>query len=328
MSNLTQYEREKIEFYLNCKCGIREMAGFLNRDHSVISREVQRNKGCFSPYSAKVAQANANRKSHKTNKRKLDKDSELRDHVIEQLREDRSPEQIAGRLAKHPPSFLHGKTISHESIYQYIYDPKNRFEQLYKCLRKGKPKRQERYYRKSQKSTIIERISIHERPEEINLRKTYGHWETDTLNFSKQKTAISVQKERKSQLLRIHKLTNKTAEETKEALKHTIEDIHNPKLFRTLTLDNGTEGAKHTDIRDDYGIITYFCDAYCAWQKGGVENINGLLRQYLPRSIQLNSLTNLDIYNIQEKLNNRPRKCLNYLTPNEVWRQVNQQVVH
>jgi len=101
------------------------------------------------------------------------------------------------------------------------------------------------------------------------------------------------------------------------AIRDTIASLPQH-LFKTMTFDNGGEGACHTKLRDDYMLQTYFCDAYASWQKGGVENINGLIREYIPKEAHLAEMTDEDIYAIQEKLNNRPRKGLNYLTPNQV----------
>ena len=133
----------------------------------------------------------------------------------------------------------------------------------------------------------------------------------------KQKIILSVQSERKSKLIRMHMAANKAAEETANALVRTIESLPS-EWFKTMTFDNGGEGVKHTEIKKEYGIETYFCDPFASWQKGGVENANKLIRQYLPRNTDMAKLTDRDIYNIQEKLNNRPRKCLGYLSSNEV----------
>ena len=118
-------------------------------------------------------------------------------------------------------------------------------------------------------------------------------------------------------LIRLKKVSNKTAEENLNALLYIIDSLP-LSLFKSMTFDNGGENACHTELKRNFFIETYFCDSYSAWQKGGVENINGLIRQYLPRHTDLSKLTNEDIYEIQEKLNNRPRKSLNYLTPNEI----------
>src|SRR3989339_233364 len=152
---------------------------------------------------------------------------------------------------------------------------------------------------------------------DIGQRERYGDWESDSVIFSKQKTALSVQLERKSRLVRMHKVANKTGEETRNALIKSIESLPN-ELTKTITFDNGTENVKHIELKEIFNLETYFCDPFSSWQKGGVENANKLIRHYLPRETNLSKLTDRDIYQIQEKLNNRPRKSLNYQTPNEV----------
>jgi len=245
----------------------------------------------------------------------------LKNYIIEHLGLNESPEQIAGTLKKQPLPHLEGKILCHETIYQYIYHGEGRYENLYQHLRRKHFKRRKQRARKPRKTSILERISIHDRPEEVNQKLTYGHWESDTMVCQQQKAALSVQYERKSQLVRIHKVNNRTAQETEYALHDTISSLPQY-MFKTMTFDNGGEGACHIKIRDGYNMATFFCDGYASWQKGGVENINGLIRQYLPKNAHLDSLTNDDIYAIQERLNNRPRKNLNYLTPNEIIAQV------
>lgn len=315
MSNeFTYYERQRFQYWLRSKKSLREIGKVMRRSHTIISRELNRNgDGDREKYRADVAQRLFEKRRHKQHKGKLDKYPELKKLVVGGLKEEWSPDVIAGKLKTSGEK----QTISHESIYHYIYNKDGRFEGLYQYLRQGKSKRQKRGSRKNGNLRIPERKSIHERPNYIDERKRYGDWESDSVIFSKQKTVLSVQSERKSKLIRMHKAANKTAEETANALVRTIESLPN-ELFKTITFDNGTENVKHTEIKKKYGIETYFCDPFASWQKGGVENANKLIRQYLPRKTDLSQLTDLDIYNIQEKLNNRPRKCLNYLTPNEV----------
>lgn len=317
-SPLSYYERQIIETRFRGKWKIRQIARRLNRSPSIISREIKRNIHQSGAYLADYAQELAEKRTHITNKRKLDTDSKLLFYVRKKLEKDWSPEQIAGRLKEHPPDSLEGSKISHESIYQYIYaSPYG--NHLYHCLRrKSVPRRQKRYARKSKKSFIPARISIHDRPEVINKRERFGDWESDSMVFKKQKSALSVQHERKSLMIKLHKVAGHGSEETLEALKSTIESLPSKDLAKSLTFDNGGEGARHIEIRDEYGIATYFCDAYKSWQKGGVENSNGLIRQYLPRSSNLDKMTEDMIYEIQEKLNDRPRKKLRYSTPNEI----------
>jgi len=319
MSNcLKFYDRQKLEYWLRTKQSLRAIAKIMRRDHSVLVRELKRNgDGKRTKYRADIAQRLFEKRIFKQHKGKLDKYPELKEYVVEGLKKEWSPDVIAGKLKVEEKE----QKISHESIYHYIYNKAGRHEKLYQYLRQGQSKRHKLRSRKKCKLRIPERKSIHLRPGYIADRKRYGDWESDSVIFSKQKTILSVQSERKSKLIRMHKLKNKSAEETKNALVMTAESV--PKyLFLTVTFDNGTEGVKHTEIKKEYDVETYFCDPFSSWQKGGVENANKLIRYYLPRSTDLSQLTDRDIYEIQERLNNRPRRCLNYRSPNEVINEV------
>ena len=318
MSNLTFKERLKIEYLLDCKIKITKIAELMKRNHSIISREIKRNSTTFFGYDAVVAQAAADRKSKITNTRKLVKYPELLQYVYDRMKLDKwSPEQIAGRLKKHPPPEIHGLYISHEQIYEYIQNegraPDGKY--LYKYLPKEKPKRQTRGTRKPRKVTIPDRETIHNRPQEVETKTTFGHFEGD-LMFCK-KAPIQVIYERKSQLIRIQKLKSKRSEDNIKAIVKSMETLPE-RLVKTLTLDNGSENVKHADLKEFYNIQIYFCDTYAAWQKGGVENSNGLLRRYLPKKADLTTVTQKQLYQIQEIQNNKPRKSLNYQTPNEI----------
>ena len=318
MSNLTFYDRQIIESMLRAGAKVKSVSIISGRDHSVISREISRNKTEHFRYDARIAQEAAERRSRKTNIRKLMKFPRLLKYISDCLKLGWSPEQIAGRLKHHPPPKLKGLYISHEQIYEYIQNEgqNESGEYLYHFLRNKKPYRQKQHARKAQKQTILERVSIHLRDEEIETRETFGHWESDTM-FCKSRRGLSVQFERKSKLLRINRLANLKAETTNEAIRTSIESLPE-RSFQTITYDNGKENARHMEIRDYYQLKTYFCDTYSAWQKGGVENSNMLLREYLTRKTNLDEITDRMLYEIQEKLNNRPRKCLQYQTPNEI----------
>lgn len=319
ISRITFYEREKIEYYLKKGISFREIGKKLCRQHTDISREVKRNGGPHLPYRAVDAQRVYESRLRKKNKKKLEKfqNQELREYVKEKIKEELSPDQIAGRLKNEPPPKLAGSTISHESIYQYIYNGPGRFEYLYPHLRTKRHKRQRRFSRKKRsKINIPERVSIHERPESIDRKERFGDWETDSMIFSKQKEILSTQYERKTMLCRLHKLADKTAKETENAIADSIESLPQG-AFLSITRDNGTENAKHLESLDNFGVPSYYCDAYCSWQKGGDENLNKLVRQYLPKAMDMSKVSEEEVYAIQERLNNRPRKSLNYLTPNE-----------
>jgi IS30 family transposase len=191
-------------------------------------------------------------------------------------------------------------------------------------LRKKHYVRKKKGGRTKQKVNIPDRVSIHTRSEEINKRSRFGDWESDLMEFSRQKNTLSVDYERRSFTVKLHKLTSKEAKEKENALIQIFEDLPND-LRKSITFDNGAENVRHITIRNNYQMQTYFCDAYKSWQKGGVENINGLIRQYFPRKTNLNKIKETELYRIQELLNNRSRKSLNYLSPNET---IKQQVVY
>lgn len=319
MTKLTFFERQIIESKLRTNQSHRDIAKALGRDRRVIDREIERNKPIGRPYTAVVAERMARERETKRNVPKLSKRQHrtLKEHVIAELRHDRSPEQIAGVLAKQPPVELKGQTVCTETIYQFIYEGEGRYEHLYPHLRRGRKKRRKHWARKPQKVAIPERISIHERPKEVLCKTTVGHWESDTVEGKRTtKENLSVQYERKLMLARLHKVADKTASETEQAIRKSIDSLPLP-LFKTITFDNGGEAATHTNLKKDYGLQTFFCDAYASWQKGGVENLNGLIRQYIPKGTDISKLTDRQIYDIQERLNNRPRKSLNFLTPNQ-----------
>ena|SRR3989344_3716094 len=317
MGRLTAYDRERIEHWVRLGLGVREIARRVGRDHSVVSRELDRNRSPHFAYEASKAEYFSTRRAKKTNKRKLFKSAALRDYVVGKLHLGWSPEQIAGRIKAEKPAELVGLEVSYEAIYQFIYEEE---PWLYHRLRRKKPVRRYQRARQPQQLKIPERISIHARPELINNRSQIGHFESDTVVGRGHKGYLSVQYERAIQLVRISSLRGLKAEQTTEALRQTVESLP-PGFVRSITFDNGTENTKHTKIKQEYNIPTYFCDPAAPYQKGGVENVNGLIRQYFPKWRDLSSLTDQEIQKIQERINNRPRKKLNYQTPNEMLQQ-------
>jgi len=317
MQIVSFYERQRIELYLRLKLGVRDIGRRLKRDPGVISREINRNSRREGKYIASYAQRKADFHARKTNKRKLETNEELHDWVEKKLIAGWSPELLAGKLKEQPPRELRGASISHEQIYEYIYQGEGKWEGWYHYLVRKQPKRRRQRGRKPHKSRIKDRIPISLRPEVINKRKRFGDWESDLALYQKQKACLSVQYERKAMLLRMHKVRNKTAEENEQALMKTLEEFP-AESVKSMTFDNGLENVCHIEIRDTFNLETFFCRAYAAWQKGGVENVIGIIRRHLPKGTDLAKLTDDDIYQIQEKINNRPRKKLNYKTPNEV----------
>lgn len=309
VTRLSEFERQQIGAFRRQGLSVRETARKLGRDHSVVSRELRRNAGALG-YSPRRAQRYTERRSHTTNRHVLAKDFELRAWVIERLADDWSPEQIAGRLKHHPPLELAGKRVSHESIYRYIYA---QAPHLYHRLRKAHSSRHPKRGRTPKRTSIPGRTSIWDRPSEATNRTEVGHWESDTVEGRHHRAGLSVQHERVTRFTRIHRLTTKQPAHTLDALKSTFASVPD-RLVRSVTFDNGVENTHHQRL----GVPTFFCDPYASWQKGAVENTNGLIRQYFPKRTDFTHVTTDQIRTVEHRLNTRPRKCLNYRAPSEM----------
>jgi len=224
---ITLYEREKIELHLRAHDSQRDIAAMLHRNHSVIVRELQRNTCRDGTYRASKAQEYAEKRKRKKRKRKLEEDEELKRYVVKQLiDEDWSPEQISGEIKKRLESWMVGKGVSHETIYQFIYEGQGRFLGLYQHLRRKHKKRQRRYARKYKGKQPISFITpIQYRPEEINEKKEFGHFESDTTVCEYRDGGLSVQYERSTQLARLTKVPDKTAEATEGVWRNLIEEL-------------------------------------------------------------------------------------------------------
>ena len=322
MSNdLTYYDRQKLQSWFRTKQSLRTIANLMAKDHSVLSREIRRNSSRGrTGYRADLAQAQTERRRHSRRRGKLEQQPTLKEYVIRKLHEDWSPEEIAGRLKEVSVEETGGLTVSHETIYEYIYHKADKWEHLYLLLPQRRFKRRRWGGRRAKKALIPERIPITERPKVADERLRFGDWESDTIEFKRSVTkgAVSVQCERKAGLIRLFKLERKKSpDHTLQALIQTFDSLPSA-LARTCTFDNGSENHHHAKLKDIFNLDTYFCRPYAAWQKGSVENANKLLRRYLPKHTALDVLSENDLYAIQEQLNNRPRKRLNYKTPNEV----------
>lgn len=302
---------------------MRQIARYLHRDHSVIIRELRRNKERNGMYRSSSAHQRYLDRLNRPHRHKLDDDDVLRNWMIKKMREGWSPPMIAAKLKNRPDqAWMKSKGICHETIYQYIYGGEGRFMGLYQLLVRKHKRRCRRYARKSKKSKgILYMTPIKFRPMEINKKQEFGHLESDTMIYRNQSECLSVQYERRTQLLRFHRIRNKSAEATHEAVSRTIESLPTERI-KSITYDRGTEGALHWKLRLDYKIDTFHCDPYCSWQKGGVENVNGIIRRYLPISTDLSQYSDGDLMAIQEQINGRPRKSLGWKTPNEAYREI------
>jgi transposase, IS30 family len=298
-----------------------EIAESVGRSKSTISRELARNsknsKQWTGGYDAVRADGLAARRRCWDCRFKLARQPELQAHVKESLATGHSPEQIAGRLALERSTMQ----ISPESIYRYAYYlVVSRKDYGWVRLLPRRKSHRGRHARggRSSVDTIKDRVSIHNRPASVAARKAFGHWEADLMAFAHNKQNILVMSERKSRRIIARKLPNKSASTVLEHMQSSFKDMP-AKLRRTITYDNGTEFAQHSQLNKACQMKSYFCDIHSPWQKGGVENGIGRLRRPLPRGSTLAAITQHDLDTIVEVKNNTPRKCLGYLTPNEVW---------
>lgn len=318
--HLTVRQRERLARLCHEGYSLAEIAKALGRNKSTISRELGRNG---SPerrhYMPCRAQARSEERRSRASRRPRIPDERIRVYLREKLELGWSPEIIAGRLSLDHPR-LH---VSHEAIYQYLYDrgTKDRKE-LIRLLRRAHRLRKRRGIgRKVRKTKIPNRIPIENRPKEVASRRTYGHWEGDTMESQKSPPVLNSLTERKSRLLMLTKLDRKAAGETKRAVVKRLAELP-PALRKTITLDNGTENTLHEEITREIGAKCYFAKPYASWQRGTNEQTNGLVRWYLPKGTDFRNISESEIAAVESQINNRPRKCLKYRTPLEVFARV------
>jgi len=315
-NQLRQRERDQIDVLNRKGESCAAIGKKLKRDKSTIARELKRNSSPeYHCYLAHRASQRANERKHRAVHRERLRDPLVRAYVLAKLKEDWSPEQIAGRIRTDHP----GLKVSHEAIYQYIYakDTVDRKGLIASLKRSHRKRRHKGLYRHQKKTKIPNRVSIDQRPAQVQARRQFGHWETDSLISRKSKAALNSLTERKSRLLRLTGLRQKSARHTARAVIRHLKDLP-PAARRTLTLDNGTENTGHELITLETDIQCYFAHPYHSWERGTNENTNGLIRYYLPKGTDFSTISKQQLQFIENRLNNRPRKCLGFKTPNEV----------
>jgi len=319
-NHICESERYMIVTGLQAGHSFRKIGRLLGRSASSISREFGRNKA-DQGYDALLAHQQAKAKRHKPRIiKKLIAHRPLRFYVMNKLDRLWSPQQISGRLIKDFPDAKEMR-ISHETIYAFIYAmPKSGLRQeLIANLRRKHPHR----YKHGrdphkQKARISDMVSIHDRPEEIDGRQVIGHWEGDLIIGKDHGSAVGTLVERKSRYVYLAHLNKHTAQETRLSFTRKLKDV--PKELRqSLTYDQGKEMSQHKLLTADLNMAVYFCDPRSPWQKGTVENTNGLIRQFLPKGSDLSGIPQEQLDEISHLLNTRPRKSLDYQTPREVY---------
>jgi IS30 family transposase len=309
-------EEDRIEIYAMKQAGKKQnkIAAALGVHPSTVSREITRNTG-LKGYRPKQAQQKALHRKF-TVRKAVKMTPETIDYIESKLAEQHSPEQIAERMKLDPG--WHGPAVSHERIYRHIWQDKAIGGMLFRHLRIGGTKqRRKRRNSRDMRGTIKNRVGIEYRPPIVERKIRIGDWEGDTVVGKNHQGALVTLVDRKSKLTLIGKVDRYTAEAVEQVIISLMELL--PRRNYTLTVDNGKEFASHESVVDALQIKVYFADPYSAWQRGLNENTNGLIRQYVPKGSDVRTLTDEQIQHIMDRLNNRPRKSLGFLTPNEVF---------
>lgn len=300
-SQLTQIQRYQISALLKIGHFQTEIAEIVGVHKSTISRELRRNRGRRG-YRPKQAQRFAQARQKKAPTRIKPRDWQLVESLINLKW---SPEQISDHCRDNLTF-----QISHERIYQYIYQDKKGGGSLWKCLRCQK-KRKKRYGSYDKRGQIPNRTSIDERPEIASDRSRLGDWEADTIIGKGKQGAIVTLVDRKSRYLRMGLVKQRTKEAVTEKMISLLADFP----VHTITCDNGKEFADHEEVSKALDAEVYFAHPYASWERGTNENTNGLIRQYFPKHTRFCDLKQEDIVFVELQLNTRPRKCLSFQSP-------------
>ena len=308
---LTEGDRYTLAVLKRQGLSFTKIAAAMNRHRSTIYREVNRNTcwhqdGSYRPIKAQ-RRTRARRRRSRRNQHFTSQDYK---EVRQLIRKDWSPEQISGHLKKEGK-----RCFSHETIYQYIWRDKRNGGTLWKHLRCAQKRRRKRYNAYDSRGRLADKRNIAERPIEVETRQTQGHWEVDTVMGKGSKHCIVTLVERKTGYTLIGQLNDRT---TKSTNKRTIKLISKmPDKFKTITADNGTEFHQYKKVEQATQCPYYFANPHHSWERGTNENTNGLIRQYLVKGTSMEGLTQQRCDTIATKLNTRPRKRLDYKTPEE-----------
>lgn len=347
----TETERELLSQWLKEGIAKKEIARRLGRDIKTIRRELNRNKTrvvvgkeweiIYEPIHAQHVAMK--RKQNAFLAKQPLKNKNIYSYVLRHLRGGWSPEGISGRLREVDHKGEKDWQICTETIYQFIYKKKTDITKqglrqksildktqigkekslitvtdydrpLYEFLRRKQVRRRKRGGRKSQRVRIPDRVSIHDRPKVVERRKQFGHWEGDSIVGKNHISGLHTEYERVASLIRFERLERITADQTATAARKIFDPLplH---AKRTTTLDNGSEHVKHKE----FGIQAYFADPYASWQRGGNENGNLWIRYYFPKGTDFSTITDEELKDVEWELNNRPRKRLQFKTPQEVF---------
>lgn len=294
------------------------IAKALGRHRSTVYREVERNSRWSSYdqlYTYQPARAQQKVRT-RTKKARRNKRYDAIDFLLVDslLKLYWSPEQIVGyfRYKGYP-------VMSHETIYQHVWADKSEGGNLWQYLRQSPKIRRKRYRSKDSRGRVAAKRHISERPELVNERKEFGHWEIDTVIGHGSKHCLVTMVERQSRYTLVGQLDDRTTESLNKRVGWLIKEIGLP--FKTITADNGSEFNQYQQLERIHGCDFYFATPYHSWERGTNENTNGLLRQYIPKKRSMALLSQRDCSDIARRLNTRPRKVLGFKTPEEFIRE-------
>jgi IS30 family transposase len=315
-------ERRAIEDMLNAKVPVSKIAAVIGRHRSTVYREIKRNFFTDNelPYLNGYYGMNAQKyaSDRRARRRKLIRLDGLRAHVIAQLKIGWTPEQIAGRLGFDGQP----ERVSHETIYAYVYSPEGQSDQLARHLPSRRKKRQPRYARRPRGQVFPPERSIHERPDYVKTRDTFGEWEGDLMIFERAQGTMNVASlvERKTRFAVLFRNNDRSSTHFINKLMDVMEPLPQP-ARKSITFDRGFEFRAWRKLKSGICTERWFCDPQAPWQKGSIENLNKRVRRYLPRDTQLAALANRNMRAICDRLNSTPRKCLGWRTPMEAFRE-------
>lgn len=304
---ITRDERYLIGRLRGQRMSIRAIAKRMGRSPSTITRELRRNRREDGGYRAERAQEMANSRRRKS-RRKSHFTDETRAFVFSKIREEWAPEQIEMWLKKNQ-----GPSIAAKTLYRWIKKDRKAGGDLFSHLRQARKRRRKVYRSKDSRGKLAGKRHISTRPVESAERQTYGHFELDLVLGKVSRQCALTLVDRKTRFVVVRKLENKTTEEVNRVLTPLIAEYG----IKTITADNGCEFHGYKAVEEKTGIEFYFATPHHSWERGTSENTNGLIRQYLPKGMTMKHITAEYVQFVEDRLNNRPRKVLNFLTPFE-----------
>lgn len=312
MNHLTIAQRYTIASSLESGKTRKEICLLIGRDKSVLRREIRRNSDKRTGiYQAELADSKYAKRQKGKGKRCCFT-ADIETYVVEKLGKKLSPAQIVGAAKKEGRA-----CVSHERIYQHIWSDKRKGGKLHKHLRRKGKKYRKRGALKDKRGIIPNRVPIAERPAIVEQRSRFGDLEIDTIIGQHHQGAIVTINDRATGKLKMRKLDGKDAGDLAQKVIESLQDWQ--PFLHTITSDNGKEFAQHERIAQALGIDFYFADPYHSWQRGSNENLNGLIRQYIPKQTDFNTITHEYVQFVEDELNNRPRKRFDFNTPNQIF---------